>query len=157
MKVTRQTKQKEIILKAIQEYCGHPSADDLFRELKDVYPKLSLATIYRNLKLFTDEGKLIRIISSDGPQRFDLNASPHGHVICSRCGKVFDLPYSPETDRFLRRIPLPEEAENFKVQTFRFTIEGLCCACQREVCNESSNPDGQQASAPGQTEIHTPG
>ena len=59
--------------------------------LKDEIPSLSLATVYRNLKMFENEGKAISISRCDGSQSFDGDTSVHYHFNCKNCGNIYDV------------------------------------------------------------------
>ena len=67
----RQTKQKRYIMEAFQNYHGHPTAEELYAVLSPKHPRLSLATVYRNLNQFADKGMINRVIIPNGPTRFD--------------------------------------------------------------------------------------
>ena len=56
------------------------------------HPDISLATVYRNLSLFKEQGKIISLGTVKGVERFDGNTDPHVHFICAGCGRVLDLP-----------------------------------------------------------------
>ena len=80
---------------AIYEYLcdtrAHPSAETVFTQLKPQIPDLSMGTVYRNLKLFCQQGKASVIATVDGVERFDANTQPHVHFICTHCNAVADL------------------------------------------------------------------
>ncbi len=87
------SKQREVILKTLQENMIHPTADVLYSLLKEKCPTMSLATVYRNLNLLAQNGVIKKIEGLDGTAHFDHNTSKHYHFICTKCHKVFDLPY----------------------------------------------------------------
>ncbi len=69
----------------------HPSALWIYETLKPDFPDLSLGTVYRNISLFKQEGKLRVVCSVDGKERLDCNTKPHPHFVCNRCGRVIDI------------------------------------------------------------------
>lgn len=85
----RITAQRVLILKTIASLGGHPSAEDIHREL----PYMSLPTIYSNLKLFVKLGILKELSHGDAKSKYELFTSQHYHVICKSCGKIADLDY----------------------------------------------------------------
>jgi Fur family ferric uptake transcriptional regulator len=104
----------------------HPGADWVYRQARRRLPRISLGTVYRNLKRLAAEG-LIREIHSGGQgARFDGNTGQHHHVRCLGCGRVNDLPLSVDTGR--------EEAAaralNYRILGHHVEIEGLCPQCQ---------------------------
>ena len=70
---------------------AHPSAETVFTQLKPQIPDLSMGTVYRNLKLFCQQGQASVIATVDGVERFDANTQPHVHFICTHCNGVSDL------------------------------------------------------------------
>lgn len=69
----------------------HPSATQIYEDLKEDYPDLSLGTVYRNISLFKDEKMAISVCSLNGEERIDGNTTPHTHLVCTYCGKITDL------------------------------------------------------------------
>ena len=66
--------------------CGtdtHPSARWVYDKLKPEIPDLSLGTVYRNIALFKDEGKVSVICNVNGEERIDGNTEPHPHFVCN--------------------------------------------------------------------------
>ena len=60
-------------------------------KIREVYPNISLGTVYRNLNLLADQGEIVKINCRDGSDRFDGNPNPHYHFLCNQCGKVTDI------------------------------------------------------------------
>lgn len=90
--VRNRSKKRDAIYAVLQGTTSHPTADWVFQQLKDDYPDLSLGTVYRNLKLFQEEGTVISVANVKGNERYDANTHPHSHFVCESCGKVIDLP-----------------------------------------------------------------
>jgi Fur family peroxide stress response transcriptional regulator len=110
-----------------------------------------LGTVYRNINLFRHEGLVVSVGVVDGEERFDGIVEPHPHLVCSRCGRVLDLPYPenhiaravsltgappPESGEAARRIPVkfPEGAASgidggFTVDYRKTVFYGLCGDC----------------------------
>jgi len=93
MQQTRQTKQRKIILEELRKVHTHPTAEEIFEMVKPLLPKLSLATIYRNLEFLEKQEEIIKLKhkSNDGKARYDGHADPHRHLICKECGKIVDI------------------------------------------------------------------
>ncbi|MHA1651823.1 MAG: Fur family transcriptional regulator, partial [Candidatus Helarchaeota archaeon] len=68
----------------------HPTADQIYKKLKQKFPTISLATVYQTLHLLKDLGLLLELGFPDCSARFDPNISPHIHIICLKCGKIED-------------------------------------------------------------------
>jgi Fur family peroxide stress response transcriptional regulator len=84
------TPQRLAICKLLLSSKEHPSADQIYQEVKKAHPTISLATVYFTLDLLKDLGLVQELGFSDRSSRYDPNISPHINVICPRCGKVYD-------------------------------------------------------------------
>jgi len=87
----RYSKKREAILGLLRSTTEHPGAEWIYLRLKADYPDLSLATVYRNLNQFKEQGMIMSLGTVNGVERFDGNTEPHVHFICDRCSKVQDL------------------------------------------------------------------
>ena len=86
------TAQRIAILQQLEGRTDHPSADTLYRELSAEYSTMSVATLYSTAQLLADAG-LIKILSIDDKRvYFDPTTTTHGHFLCRKCGKLFDIP-----------------------------------------------------------------
>lgn len=85
------SKQRELIYNRVKNYPVHPTADEVYTALKKDNPNLSMGTVYRNLHLLAETGLLIRIHIGNSPERFDARTDSHCHMLCERCGRVFDI------------------------------------------------------------------
>ena len=85
------TSPRIAILKLLESRHDHPSAEQIFLELKPVCPSLSIATVYSTAQLLA-KGSMLRILSIDGKKvYFDPDMSAHGHFLCKSCKKLFDV------------------------------------------------------------------
>lgn len=128
----RQTKQKDIIMQALYEIPGHPTAETLYAALKKDHPNLSLATVYRNLNQFANDGVVQKLEFPSEPARFDIQADDHPHAICRACGIIFDVPadtLSPITNYIAQVIT--EDLE-FEVESLEILATGVCSVCKQE-------------------------
>ena len=89
----------------------------------------SLATVYRNLALFKEEGQVISVAVVDGEERFDADVTPHGHFICESCGLVEDLHFEHFAE-WEREVELQTHA---RVEYYSILFYGLCPSCRREM------------------------
>ena len=123
---SRSTKQKRIILEYLRSVKNHPTAEDIFEGVKRKFPSISLATVYRNLESFCEQGLVLEI---DGDvRRFDGDISDHQHFICDKCGKAFDL--------FESEFKMKNVSEHCKdigsVRDYRVYFYGVCDKCGRK-------------------------
>jgi Fe2+ or Zn2+ uptake regulation protein len=90
----RRTQQLTAIYDALAASHDHPTADELFRRVRRVLPRVSLGTVYRNLDKLRAQGRL-RVVRLEGGQaHFDAVLDAHDHFVCETCGAVADLPPS---------------------------------------------------------------
>lgn len=85
------SRQREAILAYLHSTKEHPTAEVIYEQVRKEYPRISLATVYRNLNLLASCGKVIKVNCGDGFEHFDGNTSQHYHFLCNECGRVLDL------------------------------------------------------------------
>ncbi|MDO9528385.1 MAG: Fur family transcriptional regulator [Syntrophales bacterium] len=85
------TPQRLDILKFLDTHHTHPSADEIYLELKKNSPALSKTTVYNTIQSLREHGMLHAINISGNEARFDSVIDPHHHLLCSECGKVMDI------------------------------------------------------------------
>jgi len=87
------TRQRALILGIMREKCPeHLTADEIFSHARQAMPHIARGTVYRNLKLMELDGEIGHLEMPDGPDRYDANPTPHGHLLCDSCGDLADLP-----------------------------------------------------------------
>ena len=92
---TKYSRQRECIKEYLSSTKEHPTADTIYMKVREVYPNISLGTVYRNLSLLAERGEIVKLSCGDGCDRFDGNTEPHYHFICRHCGRVIDLDMEP--------------------------------------------------------------
>lgn len=120
------SRQRDVVLKTLRENPVHPTADELYALIKPYEPAISLATVYRNLNLLAANGIIRKFGDSEGTARFDHCTHNHYHFICSKCNKVYDVPYQIAPG-------LAGEAAaqtGFEVQSYDILFRGICKGCQ---------------------------
>jgi Fur family peroxide stress response transcriptional regulator len=136
--------KRDAILKLLRSTTTHPGAQWVYSQLKPRIPDLSLATVYRNLNIFSREGLALSLGAVNGEERFDGTVKAHPHFVCSRCGAVLDLP-PEETETLLQGCEKNLGRLPFFVDFRRTVFYGLCEGCAAEA---SGRPDsGQQPKA----------
>ena len=73
---------------------AHPSADQVWAEVKRSFPMLSRATVYNTLNLFTEKGLLRELVLAEGKTVFDPKLDPHHHFLDEETGEIVDVPWS---------------------------------------------------------------
>ena len=123
----RITNQREIILHELRSVKTHPTADELFEQVRGRLPRVSLATVYRNLEWLCQQGIVQKIEVGGRQKRFDGTANLHYHIRCIGCGRVDDVDMSPvETlDHDL------SDKSGYTIMGHRLEFWGTCPACSR--------------------------
>lgn len=85
------SKQREKILEYVKSVKTHPTAKIVYDKLKSEIPNLSLGTVYRNLDILSETGRLRRIKIANDKDRFDGDLTSHYHAMCVNCGQIFDV------------------------------------------------------------------
>lgn len=85
MPTRKNSKKRQVILEALAATTAHPTAQELYQQLKPDYPDLSLGTVYRNLSLFSKQGDVMSVGVFRGQERFDARTEPHAHLHCAQC------------------------------------------------------------------------
>ncbi len=124
----RMTKQRQAILQALNDKNCHPTADEIYFEVRKKIPNISLGTIYRNLNVLLEMNKIREIYNSPKYARYDANPKPHYHFQCQKCDRVCDvhLPYQRDLDKLIA------DNELFDVHHHTVVFFGLCEECQKK-------------------------
>ena len=89
--IRRETKQRKAILNVLRRTDSHPTADRIYDEVRKVIPNISKGTVYRNLKILREGGKISELNLNGTVSRYEGNNENHYHFRCEKCGRVFDL------------------------------------------------------------------
>jgi Fe2+ or Zn2+ uptake regulation protein len=122
----RLTRPRRLILDAVRATDAHPTAAFVYRQVRRRLPRVSLATVYRNLRMLAAEGFLAECTDAGG-LRFDGNTGPHDHFTCLTCGRIYDVPARDERSG-RRRVAA---RTGFEVLDHRTEYYGRCGACRR--------------------------
>lgn len=126
METRKQFRKRNAILSYLQATNEHPSAEMVYMGLKESCPDLSLATVYRNIALFRNQGLIQSVGTVKGIERFDGNTAPHVHFICNECGSVLDL---PEVEAPAQLTQAVENGTGGKVNMYSLSFTGTCKNC----------------------------
>jgi Fur family peroxide stress response transcriptional regulator len=130
--VRKHSKKRDAILGVMKATSSHPGARWVYEQLMPCIPGLSLGTVYRNISLFREEGELVSVGVVRGEERFDARVQPHPHFICTKCGKIIDLPIT-ESGRLKKvKVKAREEdiPENLYIDYRKTVFYGLCGDCK---------------------------
>jgi len=122
----RDTRQRDAILEVLEGVRTHPTADWIYEEVRKKIPRISKGTVYRNLKVLEEEGKITELNLNGTVSRFEVKQDCHYHFRCERCGRVFDLDVPVEKDLDDR----VAASTGLKIRCHQLEFQGLCGDCQ---------------------------
>lgn len=131
----RMTNQREIILRELMHNKGHLTADELYDIVKKIMPRISLATVYRNLEILSEAGMIGKLEISGRQKRFDYDATDHDHIYCAVCQRVDNLKIERES---LKTEELGG-VSGYSVTGYRVEIIGICPSCQQKEKNKETD------------------
>src|SRR5678809_1098182 len=118
----RMTEQRRVIARVISASHDHPDVEELHRRAAAVDPKISIATVYRTVRLFEEAGILDRHDFGDGRARYE--AAPeahHDHLIDVESGKVVEF-VDPELEALQKQIA---EKLGYRLVDHRMELYGV--------------------------------
>ena len=123
----RNTRQRKIVLETVQEHHDHPSADQIYLEIRARDPRISRGTVYRNLNLLSEMGEIRKMEIPGGADRFDHRCHDHCHVRCEQCGRVFDvdMDYVTGLEKGIR------DTHGFAFTGYDILFRGICPDCRK--------------------------
>lgn len=123
--ITKRSKQRERIFQTLRRTRSHPTAEWVFERVREQMPKISLGTVYRNLNILKQQGKIRELDFGESFRRYDAFVDEHYHFVCVQCGGVKDLDVPPQED-------LNERVKGIVpgvVHTHRLDFFGTCSDC----------------------------
>lgn len=123
----RYSKQREALLQLLRSTKSHPDAEWLYTGLRNEYPHISLGTVYRNLRQLTEAGEILELCFGN-TSHFDGDISPHYHMECSKCHRIFDISNDSVS------VTVKSE-DGFQIDGINLMLNGVCRNCQ--ACNNN--------------------
>ena len=125
--MNRNTKQRQAILDVLRGATSHPTADQVYDEVRKVIPHISKGTVYRNLRILSETGQISELNLSGTLGRFEGRQDNHYHFRCDKCGRVFDLdePVDRELDKRIAK------KTGFNISYHQLEFRGLCRDCRQ--------------------------
>lgn len=120
--------QRMAILNYLMEHRTHPTVDEIYTALSPSIPTLSKTTVYNTLKLLSEQGAAQTLTIDEHNTCYDGETNPHGHFLCKRCGKIYDLAYSDGSDKGAAFM----DTDGHNVQEIHYYYKGICKHCMEE-------------------------
>lgn len=122
------TKQRQIIYDTVANSYSHPTADEVFKIVRQSMPNISLGTVYRNLGVLTDIGKIRKIAVPGSADHFDRMSEPHDHMVCECCGHMYDIAL-PHESTLAEQI---SQISGMKVTNYWLMANCICKECEEK-------------------------
>lgn len=125
----KNTRQRGLIIDTFFELDGHLSVEELWSKVRSEDARVSVATVYRTMKLLHDCGLAHARNFGDGQTRYEaaVGRDHHDHLICTACGKIVEF----ENDRIEALQDSVARAHGFEVTSHKMELYGLCGDCRR--------------------------
>ncbi len=129
----KMTPQRMAIMEFLDGNPDHPSAEDIYMEVKEKYPMMSFATVYKTIEVLKSRGYLLELTIDPERRRYDPDTRHHHHLICVDCKKIVDI-YGDFP------VNVPEEAqESFELVGNHIEFYGICPECKKERRKNNGN------------------
>jgi Fur family ferric uptake transcriptional regulator len=126
----RITSQRALILDIVRQGEGHLDADEVYRRARQIQPRLSLSTVYRNLQTLKKLGLVEEVHIDETHHHYEIKSSTeHHHLVCLGCGRVIEFQY-PLARLVKRNVP---EAKDFEITSSEIRMTGYCRDCQESI------------------------
>ncbi|NPA52150.1 MAG: transcriptional repressor [Aquificae bacterium] len=121
----RNTNQRKLIYEVLKNTNIHPTADWIYEQVRKEISNISLGTVYRNLKVLKEEGKILEI--NDGKQsRFDARTDKHFHFKCTSCAGIYDI----DKEGIIEINDAKLAQMGYFVQDLDVVFVGICYKCK---------------------------
>src|SRR5687767_3020853 len=121
------TTQRAAVYDYLSGVAHHPTAQEVFLAVKPSMPRISLATVYKNLEALVQCGAASKLVYGDGAARYDIRTDHHYHTRCLGCGQIWDLDAGAGFEAFAHLKP----QAGFEVKDYRLELLGFCHECRR--------------------------
>ena len=124
----RVTDQRALILEVIRHEDGHLDADEIYRRAREKKPRLSLSTVYRNLRTLVKLGLVEEVHFDEKHHHYEVKtATEHHHLVCLGCGSIIEFKY-PLVRMLKRNVA---EAKDFEITDSEVRMTGYCSKCRQ--------------------------
>ena len=116
------TEQRKIIAKIMSESDDHPDVDELYNRVSKIDPKISIATVYRTVKVFEEAGILAKHDFKGGKARYEeMRESHHDHLIDVKTGEIIEF-VDEEIEKLQKKVA---EKHGYKLVDHKLELYGI--------------------------------
>jgi len=117
------TPQRVAVYEVLLKSKEHPTVEEIYNQIKEKYPYVSMATVYRTVEILENIGLVKRVCYWGNSTRYDANLEDHHHFICIKCGSIRDVSFNGN-------INVPEEIEGYTINSVAVNMYGICPSCK---------------------------
>ena len=124
---TRKTIQRSLVLEEVKALRCHATSDEIYDMIVKKYPNISRGTVYRNLKVLSDNGEIRKVEMPSGADRFEHQSHEHYHARCVQCGRVFDveMEFIADLEKNIK------DTHGFAFTSHDIIFKGICLECKK--------------------------
>ena len=125
--VKRQTIQYALVSETVKKMRKHASADEIYNAIAKDHPIIGRGTVYRNLQRLSELGEIRKREIPGGADRYDFLCTDHYHVVCTKCGQVFDvdMDYMKDLEKTIKN------THGFEFTSHDIIFKGICPDCNK--------------------------
>lgn len=116
---------QRIAIIELMHHAGHISIDDLYRDIREKFTSISLATLYKNVHSMMSVNLIREVKISGQKAKYEIEKIPHAHVVCRACGELKDIAFDPAV---LMQETIKES--DYAAEEVSIVISGVCPKCQ---------------------------
>ena len=131
------TSQRLMIIRSLKDNRNHPSAEDIYTEIRKTHPSISFTTVYNTLQVLKDMGEIQELTIDKKKVHYDPDTSEHIHIFCENCGGIEDLVWSDFMLRNVRAFGFGKLS--FEVSRVQLYLVGLCENCRPQEGKKSGS------------------
>lgn len=119
------------IFESVRGMGNHPTALEVFERVREVRPRIGLATVYRVLHQLAELGLIKEMGREADSCRYDAHTARHDHALCTGCGALLDIPEDVHVSQ--DALWTAAHAAGIALLSHEVRIYGQCAACQKQV------------------------
>lgn len=128
----RVTPQRQAMVEFLKENTTHPTAETIYHEMLKLFPRISFATVYKNLETLVETNYIQKLDIDPHRERFDPCITPHHHFYCKVCGGVFDVVYDGNDQPCMDLLTI-KSINGHQVDAIDINYKGVCKECREKL------------------------
>ncbi len=117
------TPQRIAVYEVLLRSKEHPTVEEIYNQIKEKYPYVSMATVYRTVEILENIGLVKKVCYWGNSTRYDANLEEHHHFICIKCGSIRDVSFNGN-------INIPREIDGYTINSVAVNMYGICPSCK---------------------------